>query len=193
MQCTMLPPRVSYLEARDMLARQREAIMAKIRQFSRSHVVHRGRDIFPPGVMSVDPRDVPGLRDLGWTPQMDELTRRPTRGPQFSIMQRLLTDMQNQPAAWAFSRPVNKDEVRCPVIASSLIFQRSPTTTTSLKRCARRPFAADTAELSQPMDLEVTASDRFSLALTPVQTMETKLEHGSYQVGSVQRRDELTN
>ena len=108
----MLPARVSYLEARVMLARQKEAILAKIRQFSRSHIVHRGRDIFPPGVTSVDPSTVPGLRELGWTPQMDELTRRPTRGPEFSIMQRLLTDMQNQPAAWAFARPVNKDEVR---------------------------------------------------------------------------------
>jgi hypothetical protein len=26
-------------------------------------------------------------------------------------MQRLLTDMQNQPSAWAFARPVNKAEV----------------------------------------------------------------------------------
>lgn len=112
MQCTMLPARVSYLDARVMLAQQKAAILAKIREFSRSHIVHRGRDIFPPGVTSVDPSSVPGLRELGWTPQMDELTRRPERGPEFSIMQRLLTDMQNQPAAWAFSRPVNKDEVR---------------------------------------------------------------------------------
>ena len=26
-------------------------------------------------------------------------------------MTRLLTDMQNQPTAWAFARPVNRDEV----------------------------------------------------------------------------------
>jgi len=110
MQCTMLP-RLIYLDARAILHQQKEAILAKIRQVSRSHIVHRGLDIFPPGVESVDPAEVPGLKDLGWTPAMDELTRRPQRGPQHNIMQRLLTDMQNQPTAWAFARPVNKDEV----------------------------------------------------------------------------------
>lgn len=42
---------------------------------------------------------------------MDALTRRPERGPQHAIMRRLLTDLQNHPASWAFSRPVNGEEV----------------------------------------------------------------------------------
>lgn len=42
---------------------------------------------------------------------MDALTRRPERGPSHAIMRRLLTDIQNHPASWAFARPVNGEEV----------------------------------------------------------------------------------
>lgn len=55
-------PRISYLEAREMLVKQKEAILAKIRQVSRSHIVHRGRDVFPDDTITqVDPNTVPGL------------------------------------------------------------------------------------------------------------------------------------
>ena len=42
---------------------------------------------------------------------MDELARRPKRGPAHATMQHLLTDMQNHPSSWAFQNPVNKEEV----------------------------------------------------------------------------------
>jgi len=55
-------PRLSYLDSRTLLARQKEAILAKIRLVSRSHIVYRGRDIFPDdSVTHVDPDHVPGL------------------------------------------------------------------------------------------------------------------------------------
>jgi hypothetical protein len=38
-----------------------QAILAKVRQVSRSHIVHRGRDIFPAGITSVDPSKVAAL------------------------------------------------------------------------------------------------------------------------------------
>lgn len=64
MQCTMLR-KVDYLNKANILAQQREAIIAKIREKSRSHIVYKGLDQFregePEGVM-VDPKDVPGLR-----------------------------------------------------------------------------------------------------------------------------------
>jgi len=43
---------------------------------------------------------------------MDELTRKPQRGPHHMILQRLLTDLQNHPSAWPFMKPVNREEVR---------------------------------------------------------------------------------
>jgi histone acetyltransferase len=66
-------PRIRYLEVQSVLARQKAAILEKIRQISRSHIVHRGADIKRRPDGTVDPSQVPALRDLGWNPQMDEL------------------------------------------------------------------------------------------------------------------------
>ena len=66
MQCTMLD-KVDYLNTRDILLQQREAILSKIREMSRSHIVYDGLPQFQEGApegITVDPRDVPGLRKL---------------------------------------------------------------------------------------------------------------------------------
>jgi len=63
MQCTMLL-KVDYLNKPAILAKQKEAILQKIKELSRSHKVYPGLPQFQPsqpeGVI-VDPRDVPGL------------------------------------------------------------------------------------------------------------------------------------
>ncbi|GAA5835120.1 hypothetical protein JCM11251_000168 [Rhodosporidiobolus azoricus] len=112
MHCSMLP-RVNYLEVASILARQKEVILARIRELSQSHIVHPGLQFFakhPPGT-KIDPSKVPGLKESGWTPEMDELTRRPKRGPQFAIMKKLLTLLIDHPSSWAFANPVNAEEV----------------------------------------------------------------------------------
>ncbi|GAA5821343.1 hypothetical protein JCM3770_006256 [Rhodotorula araucariae] len=112
MHCSMLP-RVKYLEARQMLAQQKEVILAKIRLLSQSHIVHPGLAFFAthPAGSKIDPSRVPGLRESGWTPELDELTRRPKRGPQFAVMKKLLTLLIDHPSSWAFANPVNAQEV----------------------------------------------------------------------------------
>ncbi|KAG6849052.1 hypothetical protein H0H93_011777 [Arthromyces matolae] len=62
MQCTMLN-KVNYLD-KSFLAVQQEAVMTKIRQMSRSHIVYPGLPQFQPGMPEdpVDPKEVPGLR-----------------------------------------------------------------------------------------------------------------------------------
>lgn len=68
MQCTMLP-RVDYLTTRDVVAQQREAILSKIRQMSKSHVIYEGlkfdvkEGVEGGELVSIDPKDVPGLRE----------------------------------------------------------------------------------------------------------------------------------
>ncbi|GAA5872816.1 hypothetical protein JCM16303_006842 [Sporobolomyces ruberrimus] len=112
MHCSMLP-RVKYLDVASILAKQKEVILAKIRQLSQSHVVHPGLAFFataPPG-SKIDHSQVPGLKESGWTPEMDELTRRPKRGPQFAVMKKLLTLLVDHPSSWAFANPVNAQEV----------------------------------------------------------------------------------
>ena len=66
MQCTMLR-KVDYLDKAKLLAQQQEAVMAKIRQMSKSHIVYPGLPRFQHNSLEnivVDPRDVPGLRTL---------------------------------------------------------------------------------------------------------------------------------
>ncbi|KAK9332737.1 hypothetical protein V1520DRAFT_324286 [Lipomyces starkeyi] len=110
MQCSMIP-RIRYLDGSNILLRQKAAIMSKIKQISQSHVIRPGIEEFKLEGTQFDPLMIPGLQDAGWTPEMDELARRPKRGPHFAVMQHLLNEMMNHPSAWPFAQPVNKDEV----------------------------------------------------------------------------------
>ncbi|KAK4702892.1 histone acetyltransferase, partial [Phenoliferia sp. Uapishka_3] len=112
MHCSMLE-RIEYLKVGSILAQQKEVILEEIRLQSQSHVVHRGLDLFnslPPDT-SLDPSLIPGLTESGWTPEMDELTRRPKRGAQFAFMEKLLLLLNQHPSSWAFTTPVNAAEV----------------------------------------------------------------------------------
>lgn len=64
MQCTMLR-KVDYLDKAKIIALQQEAILTKIRQMSKSHIVYPGLPQFQDGSdpnVTVDFKDVPGLR-----------------------------------------------------------------------------------------------------------------------------------
>lgn len=149
MQCSMIP-RVKYLEVHELLAQQKEMVLAKIRSISKSHIVHPGLQVFrrleqekqikreggeeptalPPSSSQqqqdegsedylesikaqykVDPSQVPGLKDSGWTPEMDILSRRPKRGPHHGLMRSILVELSNHQSSWPFMLPVNGDEV----------------------------------------------------------------------------------
>ena len=115
MQCTMVP-KIRYLEAGRMLLKQKEAVHAKIRAFSKSHIVHlppkEWKSHTGPGPLpTVDPMAIPAIKESGWSPDMDELARQPRHGPNYNQLLHLLNDMQNHGSAWPFSQPVNRDEV----------------------------------------------------------------------------------
>ena len=113
MQCTMLP-RIRYLEMGRMLLKQRECVQAKVRAFSRSHVVHQPPKEWKPGpdgVKPIDPLSVEAIRASGWSPDMDELARQPRHGPNYNQLLHLLNDLQNHQSAWPFLIPVNRDDV----------------------------------------------------------------------------------
>lgn len=62
MQCTMLD-KVDYLNTKDILLKQRDAVLEKIRELSRSHVVYPGLQHFKSEQFTpLKPEDVPGLR-----------------------------------------------------------------------------------------------------------------------------------
>ncbi|KAF8847235.1 histone acetyltransferase [Acephala macrosclerotiorum] len=110
MQCSMLP-RVRYLEQGRMLLKQKEAVHAKIRAFSKSHEVHAPPKEWANGVRPIDPMSIPAIKASGWSPDMDELARQPRHGPNYSQLLHLLNDMQNHASAWPFLHPVNRDDV----------------------------------------------------------------------------------
>jgi histone acetyltransferase len=111
MQCTMIP-RVRYLEAGRMLLKQKEAVMAKIRSVSKSHIVHQPPSKWASGDLTpIDPMDIPAIKESGWSKDMDALSRAPKHGPNYNQLLHLLNDMQNNTNAWPFQQPVNRDEV----------------------------------------------------------------------------------
>ncbi|KAL8778018.1 MAG: hypothetical protein Q9194_002231 [Teloschistes cf. exilis] len=111
MQCTMVP-KIRYLEAGRMLLKQKEAVLAKIRTFSKSHIVHPPPKDWKNGVGQIDPMTVPAIKASGWSPDMDELARQPRHGPNYNQLLHLLNDMQNHSSSWPFSQAVNGEEVQ---------------------------------------------------------------------------------
>lgn len=71
MQCTMLP-KINYLDKPNTFKAQTEAVMTKIRQMSKSHIIHPGLPQFQPGatLVTVTPKDVPGLSRTLFNGQM---------------------------------------------------------------------------------------------------------------------------
>ncbi|KAG8163470.1 hypothetical protein KVR01_006767 [Diaporthe batatas] len=110
MQCTMLE-RVRYLEVGRMLQKQKECVLAKIRAYSNSHVVHQPPKQWKNGPSPIDPMKIEAIKNSGWSPEMDELARQPRHGPNYNQLLHLLNDMQNHQSAWPFLMPVNKDDV----------------------------------------------------------------------------------
>ncbi|KAI9892122.1 MAG: histone acetyltransferase [Vezdaea aestivalis] len=110
MQCSMVP-KIRYLESGRMLLKQKEAVQAKIRAFSKSHIVHPPPREWKNGVVKIDPMSIPAIKESGWSADMDELARQPRHGPNYGTLLRVLNDMQNHASAWPFLNPVNRDEV----------------------------------------------------------------------------------
>ncbi|KAF7790346.1 hypothetical protein EIP86_001301 [Pleurotus ostreatoroseus] len=112
MQCKMLP-KVDYIHAKDIISAQREAIYEKIREKSRSHIVYSGIENWKDSGEPLDPKDIPGLRESGWTPSMAAIMiKHNGKSAEHSAMEKLLSDLQGHPLAWAFLQPVNVEEVQ---------------------------------------------------------------------------------
>lgn len=111
MQCDMLP-RIRYLDGPKILSLQRAAILRKIRSIGNSHIIRPGLEQFKKADFKpVNPLDIPGLKQAGWTKEMDDLAQKPKRSRHYPIMLTLLTEMQNHPSNWPFLQAVSRTEV----------------------------------------------------------------------------------
>ena len=110
MQCNMLP-RIRYLEVDRMLALQKASVQAKIRTFNKNHIIHQPPQQWANGVVPIDPLSIPAIKESGWSPEMDELSRQPHRGTRYYQLLQFLNQIQNNKHAWPFLKPVNKRDV----------------------------------------------------------------------------------
>ncbi|KAJ5337626.1 GCN5-related histone actyltransferase [Penicillium brevicompactum] len=111
MQCSLVP-RIRYLEVGRLLMKQKASVLAKIRTFNQNHIIHPPPEQWAGGVITpLNPLSTPALRKTGWSPEMDDLSREPRRGPHYNELRRFLNHIQNHKHAWPFASPVNRDEV----------------------------------------------------------------------------------
>lgn len=76
MQCSMIP-RIRYLEAARMLAKQKEAVHAKTRAISKSHIVHPPPKPFKNGLSRIDPSSIPAISKFNFSLQLRRFFPRP--------------------------------------------------------------------------------------------------------------------
>ncbi|KAG0167970.1 histone acetyltransferase [Apophysomyces sp. BC1015] len=112
MQCTVVP-KVKYLQVHGILGVQRKAVFEKMKEFSTSHIVYPGLKIpmNEDGKKVINPVDVPGICESGWTPEMDLLSNRPRHPPHYNQMRHLVSELQGHQHSWPFKEPVNADLV----------------------------------------------------------------------------------
>lgn len=110
MQCSMLPV-IRYLDSTKILALQHAAVLRKIRTIGQSHVIRKGIIHFKDNKTPINPLDIPGVKESGWSKEMDDLAQKPKRGVHYIAMLSIFTEMQNHPSSWPFMVPINKEEV----------------------------------------------------------------------------------
>ncbi|KAI9098211.1 hypothetical protein DFS34DRAFT_102839 [Phlyctochytrium arcticum] len=108
LQCTFFP-KVRYLDIYSIYAAHRKAVFEKMRQYSNSHIVYEGLEDFKNGAKSVDPADIPGLREAGWTSDLEERIRSTdeTRSPMYYMLSQLIGELRENQNAWPFTEPVS--------------------------------------------------------------------------------------
>ncbi|KAF9127042.1 histone acetyltransferase [Mortierella sp. 14UC] len=110
MQCTMVP-RVKYLEVNSLLQTQRRAVITKIKEVSKSHIIYPGLQDFKNGAKEVDPMTVPGIKESGWDPLMDITPRVPVHGPHYNAMKHIVAELIKDASSWPFLHPVDVEAV----------------------------------------------------------------------------------
>ncbi|KAI9503682.1 hypothetical protein BX070DRAFT_190982 [Coemansia spiralis] len=112
MQCSMVD-KVEYLRVKEILAVQREAVLEKIRAKTKSQIVYPGLKFFKEnsGLTHIDPFTIPGIAESGWTPEMDEISRKYARSKLNTWQINVVSEMLVHPSAWPFQKPVDPQEV----------------------------------------------------------------------------------
>ncbi|XP_019457044.1 PREDICTED: histone acetyltransferase GCN5-like isoform X1 [Lupinus angustifolius] len=122
MECK-IDPKLPYTDLSTMIRRQRQAIDEKIRELSNCHIVYPGIDFQKKeaGIPKKIIKDIPGLREAGWTPDQWGHSRFRTltvstdgavnQKHLTAFMRSLLKSMHDHADAWPFKEPVDARDV----------------------------------------------------------------------------------
>ncbi|KAL7748075.1 histone acetyltransferase [Sorochytrium milnesiophthora] len=110
MQCTLVP-KVSYLNLYPMLQQQKIAIYQRIYQRSRSNLIYPGLKQLKQGGR-LNPMDIPGIRESGWTPELSAEHAKTTKPPRYMLFMQVVEELRNHESAWPFLEPVDRAQVK---------------------------------------------------------------------------------
>ncbi|XP_019444473.1 PREDICTED: histone acetyltransferase GCN5-like [Lupinus angustifolius] len=122
MEC-QIDPKLPYTDLSTMIRRQRQAIDEKIRELSNCHIVYPGIDFQKKeaGIPKKIIKDIPGLREAGWTSDQWGHSRFRTSSASTdsaanpkhltAFMRSLLKSMHDHADAWPFKEPVDARDV----------------------------------------------------------------------------------
>ncbi|KAJ3126220.1 histone acetyltransferase [Nowakowskiella sp. JEL0407] len=108
MECVTVP-KVKYVNLAEILSAQRQYVLDKIRQLSKAnYVVHQGLT-FDKDVKKLDPATVPGIKEAGWTPDMNKLLEEAPapKNQLYHPLSQLVNDLTLHTASWPFTAPVS--------------------------------------------------------------------------------------
>ncbi|KAJ1797187.1 histone acetyltransferase [Coemansia sp. RSA 2399] len=90
-----------------------QAVLKKIRARTKSQIVYPGLKCFKndSSLSHVDPLDIPGIAESGWTPEMDEISRKHARSKLNTWQSNVVSEMLVHASAWPFQKPVDPQEV----------------------------------------------------------------------------------
>eukprot|EP00124_Ichthyophonus_hoferi_P003821 Ihof_evm1s360 gene=Ihof_evmTU1s360 len=111
MQC-VLSPKINHLDVPNMVSRQHEAVVRKMRQKSLAHVVYPGLTVWldPNPPQQVPLHSIRGIREAGWRPKPADKQDAGER-PLQQFIDSVIRDVKNHPSAWPYLEPVDPNEV----------------------------------------------------------------------------------
>ncbi|KAG0100219.1 histone acetyltransferase [Podila epicladia] len=90
---------------------KKQAVVTKIKEVTKSHIIYPGLQDFKNGAKEVEPLSVPGIQESGWDPLMDTTPRVPKHGPYYNAMKHIVSELTKDASSWPFLTPVDVEAV----------------------------------------------------------------------------------
>ncbi|KAG0041058.1 histone acetyltransferase [Podila clonocystis] len=90
---------------------KKQAVVTKIKEVTKSHIIYPGLQDFKNGATEVEPLSVPGIQESGWDPLMDTTPRVPKHGPFYNAMKHIVSELTKDASSWPFLTPVDIEAV----------------------------------------------------------------------------------